>query len=64
MSAAKHSTHIGFRTIRQADGAMGDMPFARCACGWEGPSRLKRGTAVRDGMEHLTDTTAAEDDAK
>ena len=53
---AGHHTHIGQRTVRDAEGGFPHMPFARCSCGWEGPSRLKRGAAVQDGLDHCSET--------
>ena len=47
-----HHTWTGSRVIRTADGDLPAMPFARCRCGWEGPSRLTRGAARQDGRDH------------
>ncbi len=58
-AAVDHSTWMGYRTIRQAGGACGRMPFACCACGWEGPGRLRRSAAVQDAMDHLDEMTGA-----
>ena len=52
-----HSAHVGNRRITQVNGADGTMPFARCTCGWEGPGRLERPTAVQDIMDHLAKVT-------
>jgi hypothetical protein len=50
----EHATYIGTRGVRCADSANRPMHFARCACGWEGPSRIKRTAAAHDGQLHLT----------
>jgi hypothetical protein len=55
-----HTIHVGFRTTRDAWGSYPSMPFARCACGWEGPGRLERGEADRDGRTHLFALDATE----
>jgi hypothetical protein len=52
---SEHIVHIGHRTIRDAHGRYPAMPFARCTCGWEGPGRLDRDTAIRDSEAHRED---------
>lgn len=51
-SPVNHHTWIGTRIIRTADARDSSMPFARCACGWEGPGRLDREAAAQDGTNH------------
>lgn len=51
----RHHTWVGHRVIQD----MPAMPFARCACGWEGPSRLRRCDAVQDGWDHEAEPQAS-----
>ncbi|HEV2376206.1 MAG TPA: hypothetical protein VGS19_29055 [Streptosporangiaceae bacterium] len=53
----RHHTHIGHRRITQANSADGEMPFARCTCGWEGPGRLGKPDAIKDADAHLAAVT-------
>jgi hypothetical protein len=54
----EHITHMGSRKIRQTDGSVRTMPFTRCLCGWEGPSRARRSRAVEDGFDHILEMAA------
>ena len=52
-----HRTYMGTRYVRGATPDQGGpLHFARCRCGWAGPSRLRRAAAVLDGLDHCSET--------